>query len=262
MPEMPLGRFVWHELMTTDTAAAREFYTEVCGWGIQTMPVEGAEYTMWTRDGTPIGGMMELPADLRSRGVPSHWNGYISVPEVDGAVGKAQTLGAQVVVPPHGEPTVGRWAYLRDGQGVVFPVFTSSNPTAEPIGAPERAFSWHELATTDLDAAFEFYSGLFGWKLDSDFDMGEFGVYRLFSVEGRQIGGMYRKPDDMPAPPHWLHYVRVPSADEAADRVKAAGGQIMNGPMDVPGGDRVAACMDPQGAAFAVHAPAAAGAGS
>ena len=55
------------------------------------------------------------------------------------------------------------------------------------------------------------------------------------------------------APPNWLQYIAVDSADRAAERVTANGGTIMNGPMDVPGGDRIAQCMDPQGAAFAVH---------
>jgi predicted enzyme related to lactoylglutathione lyase len=64
---------------------------------------------------------------------------------------------------------------------------------------------------------------------------------------------MFNKSAEMPGPPAWLHYVRVESADAAAERVKAHGGSVVNGPMDVPGGDRIAKCADPQGAMFAVH---------
>jgi uncharacterized protein len=64
---------------------------------------------------------------------------------------------------------------------------------------------------------------------------------------------MFNISPEMPMPPGWLHYVRVDNADAAAERVKASGGQVLNGPMDVPGGDRVAQCVDPQGASFAVH---------
>ncbi len=39
-------------------------------------------------------------------------------------------------------------------------------------------------------------------------------------------------------------------------RVKELGGQVLNGPMDVPGGDKIAQCMDPQGAVFALHSAA------
>jgi predicted enzyme related to lactoylglutathione lyase len=57
----------------------------------------------------------------------------------------------------------------------------------------------------------------------------------------------------MPGPPFWLYYVYVKDLDKAAESVKQHGGQVLNGPMEVPGGDRIAQCMDPQGAAFAIH---------
>jgi predicted enzyme related to lactoylglutathione lyase len=79
------------------------------------------------------------------------------------------------------------------------------------------------------------------------------GIYLLFGVGGIESGGMFNKPAEMPGPPAWLHYVRVDNADAAAERVKANGGAVINGPMDVPGGDRIAQCIDPQGAMFAVH---------
>jgi hypothetical protein len=83
--------------------------------------------------------------------------------------------------------------------------------------------------------------------------MGGLGTYQLFEAAGRVTGGMMTKPADMPAPPHWLYYVSVENIDQTLDRVKSQGGKVVNGPMEVPGGDRVAQCMDPQGAAFAVH---------
>jgi len=64
---------------------------------------------------------------------------------------------------------------------------------------------------------------------------------------------MWNKPVDMPAPPHWLYYAHLDDLDAALERVKRAGGQVVNGPMEVPGGDRVAQILDPQGAMFALH---------
>lgn len=118
-----------------------------------------------------------------------------------------------------------------------------------------KAFSWHELATTDHLAALRFYADLFGWSKLSEADMGPIGIYVLFGRGERQYGGMYSKPAEMPAPPHWLLYVRVASLDAALTRVRDGGGQMLNGPMEVPGGDRIAQCVDPQGAAFALHEP-------
>ena len=74
-----------------------------------------------------------------------------------------------------------------------------------------------------------------------------------YGVGGVESGGMFTPPPGMGGPPAWLHYIRVESADAAAERTTANGGRVINGPMDVPGGDRIAQCVDPQGAMFAVH---------
>jgi predicted enzyme related to lactoylglutathione lyase len=85
-------------------------------------------------------------------------------------------------------------------------------------------------------------------------DMGDMGKYHMFARGAGLAGGMMRKPPAMAqVPAFWAFYFRVPDVDAAAERVKASGGKILNGPMEVPGGDRVVNCMDPQGAAFSLH---------
>jgi predicted enzyme related to lactoylglutathione lyase len=64
---------------------------------------------------------------------------------------------------------------------------------------------------------------------------------------------MTKTPDMAQVPTAWMIYFRVPDVHAAAERVKAAGGSIINGPMEVPGGDWIVQGMDPQGAAFALH---------
>ncbi len=64
---------------------------------------------------------------------------------------------------------------------------------------------------------------------------------------------MFNKTDDMPGPPSWLYYVSVEDVNAAVGKVKELGGQVPVGPMEVPGGDLIAQCLDPQGACFAVH---------
>ncbi len=83
--------------------------------------------------------------------------------------------------------------------------------------------------------------------------MGAIGIHQEFGRFGRSLGGMYRKPADMAAPPHWLLYAKVPDLQAAGAAVKAEHGQVLNGPLEVPGGDLVAQILDPQGAAFALH---------
>jgi predicted enzyme related to lactoylglutathione lyase len=82
-------------------------------------------------------------------------------------------------------------------------------------------------------------------------DMGAMGAYQIFSIGGQAVGGMMNKPPMVPVP-NWLYYINVADIDAAIDRVKTGGGQILNGPMQVPGGDWIIQGKDPQGAMFAL----------
>ena len=248
------GQLVWHELMTTDPKAAEAFYTAAAGW--TTAPFEGIgmSYTMWMRGEMPEGGLMALTEPERQAGVPPYWLMYVGTPDVDATVREAQALGGRVLVPPMDIPNVGRFAVLADPQGAVFAAHTSANPSPAPDEPPQVGqFSWHELATSDSEAALAFYGALFGWAVTRTEDLGALGLYRMFGSGGFTFGGVFTMPPDMGVPPNWLLYVRVADIERAADEVRARGGQVLTGPHEVPGGDWVAKCLDPQGAAFALH---------
>lgn len=244
------GRFVWFDLMTPSPDGAVQFYTKVTGWG--TARWEGpAPYTMWTNNSLPLGGVMQLPP--QAEGKP-HWLGYISSPDVDATVKQASNFGGRVMVQPTDIPTVGRYAVLTDPQGALFAVFTGAAQTPGHEGpAAVGEFSWHELLTRDHPAALRFYEMLFGWNKANAVDMGAMGTYQLFERNGLEMGGMFDKPPAMPGMPRWVYYIRVANLDAAVEAVKAGGGQIVNGPAEVPGGDATVNCMDPQGALFALH---------
>ena len=115
--------------------------------------------------------------------------------------------------------------------------------------------SWVELMTTDAPAAMTFYQELFGWQPSEAMDMGPDGKYQMFNRGSRMIGGMMKKPAQLAQmPPFWGIYFRVPDIDAAVERIKANGGTIINGPMEVPGGDKIVNALDPQGAGFSLHA--------
>lgn len=248
------GHFLWYELLTPDPAGAVDFYSAVVGWDTQDWQGDAeVPYTMLTRDEIPVAGIMQLPEEAREQGAPPHWLGYVGTPDTDATAARAVELGGEALVAPQDIPEVGRFTVLADPQGAIFAVYT---PADEPLGIGGdpgvRDFSWHELATTDQEAAFGFYSELFGWEQTDSMDMGEAGTYRMFGP-GRTFGGMFDKPAEMAGPPGWLHYVRVDDVDLAAEGVSSRGGQVLNGPMEVPGGDRIVQCLDPQGGAFALH---------
>jgi hypothetical protein len=250
------GRFAWYELMTTDPKAAEGFYTKVVGWGTEPFPGMETPYTMWMNGKQPVGGLMEIPAEAKAGGAPPNWLLYVAVGDADAAVAKAQSLGGKVETGPQDVPGVGRFAVLSDPQGAVFAILQPSDPSVygeETVPAPLE-ISWHELATTDREGAAAFYSALFGWEKQNANDMGEpVGVYQEFGRPGRPLGGIFKKPADMPGPSFWLLYAKIADLDAALAAAKAGGGTVLMGPMEIPGGDRIAQILDPQGAAFALH---------
>jgi predicted enzyme related to lactoylglutathione lyase len=248
------GAFLWYEVMTSDVEGARAFYTELIGWRTQEWDEGEMPYTMWAVGERAIGGLMALPEEARQQGAPPHWMAYVGTPDVDATTRQAEQLGAKIVVPPMDIPKVGRWSLIQDPQGAMLAAYTPETAPPALPGPPEVGdISWHELATTDDAAGWKFYETLYGWNRTQTMDMGPMGPYLLFMAGEHQGGGAYRKPPEMPAPPHWLFYIRVADLDGAARRCEQLGGKLFNGPMEVPGGDRVAQCCDPQGAAFALH---------
>ena len=253
MPDaFPRGKIVWHDLMTTDTRAAISFYGKLMGWG--TMPFDkDPSYLMWTNHGEPLGGVVPLPEESRRMGTPPSWLMYVGVPSVETTVQQARTMGARVLVGPGDIPDGGRYAIVADPQGAVFAVYSGTQPTPDAEVEPKPGeFSWHELVTNDWQAAWRFYEPLFGWVKADAMDMGPAGIYQMFSRKGRLLGGMYNRPPDVPAP-NWLCYASVNSADDAAAKTLKLGAKVVQGPMEVPGGDRIAVILDPQGASFALH---------
>jgi predicted enzyme related to lactoylglutathione lyase len=249
-----LGRPVWYELMTTDTAAAETFYKNVVGW--TSAPFEGAPdpYTIFKRSGgTQVAGLMNTPKGMN---MPPFWSMYVAVPMLEDAVAHIKRLGGSELSPVIEVPTVGRLQMMKDPQGAAFYIIQPTSTEERPETAPEvGAASWHELMTTDAEAAMTFYREIFGWQPSEAMDMGHMGKYQMFNRPHGMIGGMMNKPPEMAqVPPHWMVYFRVPDINVATERIKAAGGRILNGPMEVPGGDWVVNAMDPQGAAFALHA--------
>lgn len=255
MSEIPLGRFIWYELLTDDPAGAQPFYQEVVGWGTSEWDGGGKPYTMWMNGETPVGGVMQLPEEAKAMGARPHWLAYVATPDVDETGRRAAELGATILNGPMDIPGVGRISIIADPQGAVFAAFTPESDTPGHEGPANLGeFSWHELITSDWEGAFDFYSALFGWEKTEAMDMGDMGIYQMFGRNGLTVGGMFNKTPDMPDPPSWLYYALVPDVDVAAEKVTALGGSILRRPMDVLGGDKIVQCMDCDGVAFALHA--------
>src|SRR5438128_945193 len=114
-PAQVLGRHVWSELMTTDTARAESFYDKVVGWTSEPMPQSPKPYTQFKRSGgVGVAGLMPTPDGMN---MPPFWSMYIAVPNLDEAVAKIERLGGSDLSGPIEVPTVGRLQMLKDPQG-------------------------------------------------------------------------------------------------------------------------------------------------
>ena len=247
--------FVWYELMTSDAEAAKAFYAAVVGWEPQDLGGPHQGYSILNANGRGVAGLMTLPAEACEKGERPGWLGYVAVGDADAAAAGIEAAGGRVLRAPADIPEVGRFAVVADPGGAPFmllrPTPRGDVPPPLPRMTPAHV-GWHELHAADGEAAWRFYSDRFGWNEVSAMDMGPMGTYRLWTADGGEaVGGMMTKPPQMPQPA-WLFYFVVDSVDAAAARIRASGGEVINGPMQVPDGSWIVQAFDPQRAMFAL----------
>jgi hypothetical protein len=251
------GDFIWYELMTTDADAAQDFYAAVVGWTFSSAEQSDKDYRHFSMGAVHVGGVLPLTPDMDACGAGPCWLGYIAVEAVDPMVAAITSALGSVHMQPQDIAGVGRIALVADPQGAMFYVMTPT-PTAGATSSQSFAATqpmvghcaWNELASSDPAAALNFYHDLFGWEKDGDMDMGPQGKYELLRHDF-MIGAMMPKTADMPLP-MWTYYFRVADIDAAVATIKQKGGQILQAPTEIPGGDFSINARDPQGAAFAL----------
>lgn len=247
---MPNG-FIWYELMTSDTDAAKAFYAEVVGWEMEAFG-GSMDYSICKAGDRGVGGVTEIPADARQAGARPAWLGYVAVADIDAAAARIEAGGGKI----HGDmidlPEVGRIAMVADPQGAALHLIAPSGeeqPPADPM-TPGH-IGWHELHAADGDSALPFYAEQFGWREVETMEMGPMGTYRIFAWGAHWSGGIMTRQEPI-ARPFWLFYFVVEDIEEAVDRVARAGGEVLHGPAEVPGGAWIIQGRDPQGAMFAL----------
>jgi predicted enzyme related to lactoylglutathione lyase len=244
-----IRKFVWYDLMTSDTKAAESFYRNVIGWEAKDSGMTDRSYTLFSVEQIPVAGLMPIPEHAQ-RAHPG-WMGYIGVDDVDAYAARIQKAGGKIHRAPEDIPGVGRFCVVADPQGAGFMLFKGMGdaPAQVTAGTPGH-IGWHELLASNGEEAFRFYSELFGWTKAEAVDMGAMGIYQIFATSGVPVGGMMTKTPQMPVPA-WLYYFNVEAVDAAVERVKKAGGRIVLEPAAVPGGSWIVQAFDPQGAKFA-----------
>ena len=255
VPDYKPGTFCWVELGTTDSTAAKNFYTQLFGWEYEDHPMgPDGVYTMLKLDNKDVGALFELMPDMRAQGVPPNWLSYISVANVDESAEKAKAEGATLLKEPFDVMTVGRMAVVQDPTGAVFALWQAKDHKGAGIYNVPNSFIWNELGTRDTQKAGEFYSKVFGWAQEGF--PGSPIEYTVFKNGDRGAGGMYRITPEMgPIPPHWLVYFAVDDCDAKVQKATELGARGMKPAEDIPGVGRFAILIDPQGAVFAILKP-------
>ncbi|HEC11171.1 MAG TPA: VOC family protein [Acidimicrobiales bacterium] len=251
--EYKAGTPSWIDLMTTDVAAAQEFYGRLFGWEYVANPTEqGTDYIMAFKKQQPVSGMAEQPAEQSQAGIPPMWNTYVSVDDLEATVAKVEAAGGSVMMPPMKVEDAGTMAVIVDPAGAVVCCWQKIQHAGAGLVNEDGALIWNELITPDPAAVTGFYSEVFGWQPETMTMDGN--DYTVMNVDGEGVAGAMATPAEG-IPPHWGVYFAVDDCDGCVAAAREAGGQILMPPMDTPVG-RMAAIMDPQGATFSVMTPA------
>ena len=239
-----VGKFVWHEQVSSDPKQAQDFYTQLFGWDTEVYKPGEADYTMISSRGQNHGAF----GKALEGAPPPHWLSHVRVENLDETIDKAKKAGGKLAAGPFEMGEVGRIAIIADPQGAYISAY-------EPEGegpSSEGVFVWDELGTADVDGAERFYTEVFAWTTS---DMGpDFGGYRIFNRGETGVAGLMALPDDS-MQPHWQPYVAVDDPDATVAKAKELGGSTLAEPMDVPTVGRIAVLRDPQGATFGIIKP-------
>lgn len=248
----------WVDLMSPDIDASVAFYTSVFGWDAEDQFDDDGNrvYVMFRHDGKGVAGLGGQPPGMGE--MPAIWNSYIATDDVAATTAAVTAAGGAVMMPGMAVFESGEMAIFTDPAGAPFSVWKAGQHIGAELANEHHTWSWNELMTRDLESALPFYTSVFGWSYDA-MDMGPGGTYHVISGGdgGEGMGGLMAMPAEMPdmVPNHWAVYFMSHDLDATLAAITAAGGQIVMGPMDIPGVGRSATVHDPNGGNFALLQP-------
>lgn len=245
------GTFCWSELATSDAGAAKRFYTDLFGWKADDTPMgEGMVYTTLLKGEGQVGGLYQLGAEEAGRGVPPHWNSYVSVASADETASKAKSAGGTVLAEPFDVMDLGRMSVLQDPTGAVVGIWQPGRHVGTTVVEEVDAPCWYECQTKDPAAAARFYGSVFGWTTKQDPATSQ---YTELYLGQRVVGGMMPiAPEWGPVPSHWMVYFSVADCDATVEKAGKKGGSIHKPCAQIEEVGRFAILADPQGAGFSV----------
>jgi predicted enzyme related to lactoylglutathione lyase len=244
------NHFCWHGIISTDVDKAVAFYGSALPFGIQTADMGGEPVPMVTAAEIPRAHI----AAPQMEGVPSHWDSYLRVDDVDASTAEAVAQGGALVVPGTDIPP-GRFSVVASPSGATFCLFHEADEATShnaPGGAP-GAVHWTELWSKDVEADLAWLTGTFGFGTET-MQMPN-GPYTILTSDGEYAGGVMASTEEK-APSMWLPWIQVTDVDATVAGIEAEGGASVSPSMDLPTVGRMAVVADPTGGVFGVITPA------
>ncbi|MCI0667439.1 MAG: VOC family protein [Methylococcaceae bacterium] len=243
-----IGKFVWHDLLTTDVPSAKRFYAGLFGWTFAAG--EDPDYIVIFNHARPIGGIVSVQAS-ENQNHKSRWLASLSTKDVDRDAEFVRTSGGLIHEAPQTIPERGRLAIVSDPEDAQLVLLRSESgdPPDRPLAINE--WMWDELWTREKDTSIEFYSLLAGytheWVREASgrgYDILKTGIHPRAGISSIRLDHVR---------PMWVSYIRVSDAGLMAERVEQLGGRVILAPSADFENGTIAVAADPEGGVFAMQ---------
>jgi predicted enzyme related to lactoylglutathione lyase len=245
-----LGKFVWHDLVSTDLLADKQFYQGLFGWTFEQHDRStGGTYALAKSDNQYVAGLVAAKTRDDHKNI-SRWIGYLSVDDVDQAVKVNAMAGGETIITPD-DMNIGRIAAVTDPKGAVLGLVRSKfgDPDDSMKDVPGRVV-WDELLTNDVSASTGFYKKLLDYEVRTLKRRG--GVYTILLANNVKRAGILKNPSG-DGQTMWLAYFSVPDINTVVSKVEPLGGKVLISPsQDIREGS-MALVTTPSGAIFAIQ---------
>ena len=217
------GHFVWHDLMTRDVSAAKQFYGALLGWSFEDTKRGDRPYVLARAASEPVAGFVDVSAIADAA---PQWISFMAVDDVDKSVALVQSEGGKVLIAPREVPSIARAAVVTDPQGAPLGLAQLRREVPDPDQPRLGHVFWQEYLARDASQALAFYQRLAGYvskvtdtKLGIDYHV-------LHKTRGR--AGLFQLPAATThVEPNWLPYVLVTDPAGLAAKVPGLGGRIL-----------------------------------
>jgi uncharacterized protein len=239
------GAPVWVDLSSTNTAQSIEFYESLLGWTHSTGDEATGGYVTFLKNGAPVAGMVGM---ANESGSPDAWTTYLLTDDAEATASAVVASGGKVLFKDR-VGDLGTMLIIIDAAGSMVGGWQKGVQRGFTLANEPGTVAWNELHTSHFAAAVDFYTSAFDWSTSVMSDTDEFRM-STFGVGQDAVAGIYDATNYAPSgDTHWEVYFAVEDADDAAARILALGGELIDQPTDTPFG-RMAHARDSTGAPF------------